>query len=244
LERADAAQKEFDRLGRQGRSRQGHGAPTNRLWHQAERLWDQAAAAETAWKRAKSAFEFFTPEGRLNDRAQAEAVVAAALPDLGGAAWAKTRRLLLRRESFTFLDQVQGRLALEGLRRQPWRLSAATRVWALVRTVQLTKACPDWRQESRRVGAVLRGAWRASSLVECVNSVARMQQARHRKMTQGLLDLKRLYWNLRRFRVGRRKDQAPYGLLGLDLPDLSFWEFLKLTPEELREKLSAMGDTT
>jgi hypothetical protein len=28
--------------------------------------------------------------------------------------------------------------------------------------------------------------------VECVNSVARMQQARHRKMTQGLLDLKRL----------------------------------------------------
>jgi hypothetical protein len=27
------------------------------------------------------------------------------------------------------------------------------------------------------------------------------------------------------------------------VPDLSFWEFLKLTPEELREKLSAMGDT-
>src|SRR5512144_2899580 len=98
-------------------------------------------------KHAKSAFESFTPEGRLNDRAQAEAVVAAALPHLSGAAWAKTRRLLLRRESFTFLDQVQGRLAdlrlapdvlsalldLEGLRRQPWRLSAATRAWALVR---------------------------------------------------------------------------------------------------------------
>jgi hypothetical protein len=27
------------------------------------------------------------------------------------------------------------------------------------------------------------------------------------------------------------------------VPDLSFWEFLKLTPEELREKLSAMRDT-
>ena len=134
-------------------------------------------------------------------------------------------------------------LDLEGLRRQPWRLSTTTRAWALVRTVQLTKACPDWREDARRVGAVLRGVWRASSLVECVNSVARMQQARHRKMTQGLLDLKRLYWNLRRFRTGRRKDQTPYGLLGLKLPDLSFWEFLKLTPEELREKLSAMGDT-
>ena len=66
--------------------------------------------------------------------------------------------------------------------------------------------------------------------------------ARHRKMTQGLLDLKRLYWNLRQFRTGRRKGQMPYGLLGLKLPDLSFWEFLKLTPEELREKLSGQAD--
>jgi hypothetical protein len=76
-----------------------------------ERTWDQATAAEAAWKQARSAFEFFTPDGRLNDRTQAEAVIAAALPHLSGAAWAKTRRLLLRRESFTFLDQVQQRLA-------------------------------------------------------------------------------------------------------------------------------------
>ena len=257
LDRADAAQKGFDHRACQGQSRQGYGAPLNRLWRQAERLWVQAEAAETAWRRAETAFELFTPEGRLNDRAQAEVIVTAVLPHLSGAAWAKTRRLLLRRESFTFLDQVAARLAelglvpdvlsalldLEGLRRQPWRLSAGTRAWALVRTVQLTKACPDWCAEARRVGAVLRGVWRASSLVECVNSVARMQQARHRKMTQGLLDLKRLYWNLRRFRIGPRKDQTPYGLLGVKLPALSFWEFLKLTPEELREELSALGNT-
>ncbi|MGI8627214.1 MAG: hypothetical protein ACR2J5_11695, partial [Geodermatophilaceae bacterium] len=66
-------------------------------------------------------------------------------------------------------------------------------------------------------------------------------QARHRKMSQGLLDLKRLYWNLRRFRTGRRKGQTPYGLLGLKVPDLSFGEFLKLTPEELRKELSGQG---
>jgi hypothetical protein len=257
LDRAGAAQKKLDQVGRQGQSRQGHGAPLNRLWRQAERLWDQATAAETAWNQAKGAFEFFTPEGGLNDRTQADAIVAATLPHLSGAAWAKTRRLLLRRESFTFLDQVHERLAglgldadvlaalldLEGLRRQPWRRSAGTQVLALVQTVFLTKACSDWRVEAGRVEGVLRGVWRASSLVECVNSVARMQQARHRKMTQGLLDLKRLYWNLRRFRTGRRKDQTPYGLLGLKLPELSFWELLKLTPEELREKLSAREDT-
>jgi hypothetical protein len=253
LERAEAAQKQLDRLGRHGQSRQGHGTATNRLWRQAEHLWDRATAAEAAWNHVRSAFEFFSPEGRLNDRTQAEAVVAAALPQLSGAAWAKTRRLLLRRESFTFLDHVAAGLAelemapevlsavldLEGLRRQPWRRSALTRVWASVRTVQLAKACPDWCDVTRRVRAVLRGVWRASSLVECVNSVARMQQSRHRKMTQGLLDLKRLYWNLRRFRTGHRKDQTPYGLLGLRVPELSFWEFLKLDPEQLRQQLSA-----
>jgi len=253
LDRADAAQKAVDRLARQGRSRQGHGTEAHRLWSQAEYLWDHATAAEAAWDRARSAFEFFTPEGRLNDRAQAEAVVAAALPQLDGTAWAKTRRLLMRRESFTFLDQAGERLTglgldrdvlsalldLEGLRRQPSRLSAATRAWALARTVQSSRSCPDWPEQAGRVRAVLRGVWRASSLVECVNSVARMQQARHRKMTQGLLDLKRLYWNLRRFRTGHRKGKAPYGLLGLRLPEMSFGEFLKLTPDELREQLSA-----
>jgi hypothetical protein len=253
LDRAGAAQKGLDRLGRQGQSRQGHSTAAHRLWREAERLWDHATAAEAAWERARTSFQFFTPEGRLNDRPQAEAIVAAVLPHLSGAAWAKTRRLLLRRESFTFLDQVAARLAglklapevlsalldLEGLRRQPWRQSAATHTWALVRTVQLAKACPDWREDARRVRVVLRGVWRASSLVECVNSVARMQQARHRKMTQGLLDLKRLYWNLRPFRTGHRKGQTPYGLLGLRLPALSFWEFLKLTPEVLQEQLSA-----
>jgi hypothetical protein len=90
LGRAEAAQKGLDRRGRQGQSRQGHGAAVSRLWREAERAWDQAAAAEAAWRRAQAALESFTPEGRLNDRAQAEAVVAAALPLLGGVAWAKT----------------------------------------------------------------------------------------------------------------------------------------------------------
>ena len=259
LERAEAAQQRFDQRDRQGQSNSGHGAPLKRLWASAERAFARAEAAETAWGRARSALELFTPEGRLNDRHRAEAVVTAAMPDLVGASWAKVRRLLSRPESFTFLDQAAHRLAalglgedvltalldLEGLQRQPWRsigptpATAAARGLALARVVQLEKASPGWRDLAAEVNRVLRGVWRASSLVECVNSVARMQQSRHRKMTQGLLDLKRLYWNLRRFRTGHRKDQTPYGLLDLKLPDLSFWEFLKLTPGELREQLSA-----
>jgi hypothetical protein len=212
LERAEAAQRQFDERGRQGQSNSGHGAPLRRRWAAAERAFTRAEAAEAAWHRARSALELFTPEGRLNDRHRAEAVVATALPDLAGAAWAKTRRLLSRRESFTFLDQAARRLkglgleedilsavlGLEGPRRQPWRsqgptlAAAAARGQALARVVQLEKTSPGWREQAAAVSRVLRGVWRASSLVECVNGVARMQQARHRRMSQGLLDLERL----------------------------------------------------
>ena len=239
-------------------------------WAGASRAMLQAEAAQARVDRrrdqglpCRGAFDLFRRDGLLNDRGQAMAVAAAALPQLPGPAWAKVRRLLVRPESYTFLDQAGRRLEalglepdvlkalldLEGLRRQPWRregeaaAAGAARGLALARTVQLEKGLPAWREEAAGVNRVLRGVWRASSLVECVNSVARMQQARHRKMTQGLLDLKRLYWNLRRFRTGPRKGQTPYGRLGLKLPQLSFWEFLKLTPEELREQLSVTDDT-
>ena len=86
--------------------------------------------------------------------------------------------------------------------------------------------------------------WRASSQVECVNSVVRMQQARHRKLSQGLLDLKRLYWNLRRFRTGPRRGKTPYELLGVDLAGLEWWALLKLPPEHLRQRLSAPAIAT
>jgi hypothetical protein len=258
-ERADAAQQRCDRRACQGRSNSGHGAPLKRLWAAAEAAFTRAETAEAAWGRVRSALELFTPEGRLNSRSGAEAIASAALPELAGTAWAKTRRLLSRPESFTFLDQAARRLGelgleedilsalleLEGLRRQPWRLQGATpaaaaaRGLALARVVQLEKTSPEWREQAAAVHRVLRGVWRASSSVECLNSVARMQQSRHRKMTQGLSDLKRLYWDLRRFRTGHRKGQTPYGLLGLRVPELSFCEFLKLTPQQLREQLSA-----
>jgi hypothetical protein len=67
-----------------------------------------------------------------------------------------------------------------------------------------------------------------------------MQQSRHRKMTQGLLDLKRLYWNLRQFHTGRRKKTSPYERLGVPLPpDRSWWQLLQFDPDQLRTLLSA-----
>ena len=65
---------------------------------------------------------------------------------------------------------------------------------------------------------------RASSAVECMNSVLRMHQSRHRTLTQGMLDLKRLYWNSGRSASGKRKGKCPYEHLGLKLPSYDFWE--------------------
>jgi hypothetical protein len=89
------------------------------------------------------------------------------------------------------------------------------------------------------VRGVLAGVWRASSLVEGINSVLRMQQARHRKLTPGLLDLKRLYWNCHRFRTGKRRRRSPYELLGVPLPPVPWWELLQWPPDRLRAYLSA-----
>ena len=67
-------------------------------------------------------------------------------------------------------------------------------------------------------------------MVECIKSVLRMHQAGHRRMTQGLLDLKRLYWNCHTCRAGRRRGTTPYQRLGVWLEGLRWWDLLKSTP--------------
>ena len=84
----------------------------------------------------------------------------------------------------------------------------------------------------RRVWQVLRQTVRASRAVECMNSVLRMHQGRHRTLRQGLLDLKRLYWNSRPFREGKRKGRSPDELLGLKLPSSDFLDLLKMPVPE------------
>src|SRR5262249_33131229 len=105
--------------------------------------------------------------------------------------------------------------------------------------VVLAKAEEVGHKAQAAVRDILRRAYRARSLVGGLNSVLRMQQARHRKMTQGLLDPKRLYWNCHRVPTGRRRDSTPYQRLGVPWPEgLRWWDVLKLTPEQLRDKLS------
>ena len=54
----------------------------------------------------------------------------------------------------------------------------------LVQQVLCQGLDPNWRQSYRQVARVLSRAVRASSAVECMNSVLRMHQSRHRTLNQ------------------------------------------------------------
>lgn len=259
IDAAAAAERREQKKARRTGSRQGTAAATARAQRTALAAVEVGAAVETAWGTIVDALQLFTPTGELNTRARAEGIIAAALPLLDDQVWAKTRRALTRPQLLTFLDRTHERLAAlpvslevreaavqaEGLRPCPAALrgsapsSAALRGVLLATGLVLSLSGPAVLAALTQVSQVLRQAWRASSLVECLNSVARMQQSRHRRMTPGLLALKRLYWNCRSFGVGRRRGQTPYGLLGVPLPTMDWWQLLRMPPEQLRQQLSA-----
>jgi hypothetical protein len=255
---AETAQKALVECDRQGTKRTAPAVRASFAWKRAEQAMDHWQAQERLWQQTKEALPLFTPTGELNTRTRAEAVLAETLPQLPDSL-AKTKRQLQRPEMLNYLDRVQDALAAlplpeevkqaavrqEGLRRRPEALrgesqqAAARRGVLLLCAVILSKAGEQGQQAVTKVRDIFRRAYRASSLVECINSVLRMHQAGHRRMTQDLLDLKRLYWNCHTFSSGRRRKTTPYQRLGVPWPEgMRWWDVLKLTPEQLRNKLS------
>ena len=252
---AEAADARVARARQQGVDARGPAGPARTAWREATAALEQVERLEGAWRRAQAALELFRPNGRLNDRGTAEAEIMAALPGLAGTEWSKVRNFLRDHRSLAFLDRMHRRLESAEPRRE-WREAMTWRWWlrhhrpmpsdpvmALVQGVGRERPLTEPEQESYdRVSAVLRDTVRASSAVECLNSVLRMQQSRHRRMTQPMLDLKRLYWNCHPFRSGPRRDACPYRSLGLELPAYGFWELLRTDPARLTQQLSAQGN--
>jgi hypothetical protein len=257
--RAEKADRQVERAWRNSGDRRGFGGAAARAWKQVEQLMDRYDRAERAWKRIETALDLFRPDGRLNDRAWATGVISAAVKELDGPEWGKVRRTLADRRSLTFLDRMQRQLTAaepraelrEALLRRWWlrRQSAMVAAeapgggrWlaaALVQTEYCRKLAANWEESYRRVAAVLRHTVRASSAVECMNSVLRMHQGRHRTVTQPMLDLKRLYWNCRPFQSGKRRGTCPYELLGLRLPTTDWWQLLHTPLADSTQELSS-----
>jgi hypothetical protein len=244
-----------ERYKRQGRDPRGVSGVAGRAWRKAERLFDQAVHAQEAVQQIAAALSWFDARGRLYCRHTAQAQLDAASQQLQGACWSKVKRLLRDERTLRHLDRLSDHLTLAVS--EPVLRDALTRLWyvndqmqqaqgdagmrfrqlVVIEQVLCERLCPQWRSAYRRVDALLRHAVRASSAVECVNSVVRMHQGRHRHVSQGLLDLKRLYWNCRVFREGKRKGKSPYALLGLHVPSADWWQLLQMAPEELAQKL-------
>ncbi len=245
-EQAEVAGRRVKESQRQGKDARGSAIVASLAWKQAEAAFAEYERSEAGWKIAHGALAVFLPEGRLNDRTRASQQIDLALPLLSGREWSKVRSLLQAEGALTFLDRLHRRLgeavAEDSLRAELVRLwwlrrrrpradvtgsvAGAGHVAHLVQEVVSQKIDPNWRESYGAVSRVLRGTVRASSAVECMNSVLRMHQARHRTVSQGLLDLKRLYWNCREFREGKRRRHCPYDLLGLKLPSYRFWDLL------------------
>lgn len=252
---AEEVERAKTRLGRRGADRRGLNRRLACAWRRATAALEKVERQEQAWRRATAALAVFGPDGTLNDRTWAEAELAAAAAGLPGPRWAKTRRQLLDGRSLTFLDRLHEDLA--AAEPEPEVRAALVAYW---RQRQASRAAAEGSAEAvvqgllegcirrqlgeageaayRRVARVLRRVVRASSAVECVNSVVRMHQARHRKLTQPLLDLKRLYWNSRAFVAGKRRKRCPYEHLGLGLPTYDPWALLQMGPGELEQQLS------
>jgi hypothetical protein len=256
-EKAEAADLEVARLKEQGIDSRGAARAASCAWGRAIASFGQAERREAAWRRAHAALDLFGADGRLNDRRHAEPEIAEALNVLTGDDWSKVRNFLNDRRSLSFLDRMHRRLeSAEAVAER--REAMAWRWWLshrrepcpdpLIRLVRAAGRCRELKGSERasydRVSRVLGDTFRASSAVECLNSVLRMQQSRHKRMTQPMLDLKRLYWNIHAFRSGPRKDVCPYERLGLELPTYDFWELLQSDPKVLTQELSTSGNTT
>jgi uncharacterized membrane protein len=245
-EKAEAVSRRGEQAQRQGRDARGMAVAARHAWKKAVAAFEQDERSGAGWKIAHGALVVFRPEGHLNDRAWAEPQIAMALPLLSGREWSKVRGFLQAKETLTFLDRLHRQLR-EAVPEDPWRAELVRLWWLrrqrprakglgdavgpghvahLVQQVVCQKMDANWRESYEAVARVLRLTVRASSAVECMNGVLRMHQSRHKTVTQGLLDLKRLYWSCRAFREGKRRGRSPYEHLGLKLPSYRFWDLL------------------
>jgi hypothetical protein len=228
--------------------------PAGRAWRKAEWLCEEAVQADGAAERITAARSWLSPDGTLQTREEAQPQLREASAQLPGPQWSKGRRLLREEWTLRPWDRMhEPRAAVVSV--PLWRESL-TRWWyfsdamrqaqgedghrfthlVAMEQVLCQRLCAQGQAAYVGVDTLWRPAVRASRAGEGGSSVVRMHQGRHRHVSQGMLDLKRLYWNCRVFRDGKRKGRCPYDLLGLKVPIADEWQLLQMNPEELAQK--------
>lgn len=83
----------------------------------------------------------------------------------------------------------------------------------------LEASCANLEEVTAAVSSLIEHPRRSSSLVEALNSRLRVLQMVHRNVSDNLLALVALAWNLSPRREGKRRGPSPYARLGIDFAD-------------------------
>src|SRR4051812_47200543 len=78
--------------------------------------------------------------------------------------------------------------------------------------------------------------------MDCLNKELSVQQVRHKRMTQAMLDLRLMYWNCRRSGSGPRWGACPHEHPGLGLPTFEFLGWLVMDHARLTQEPSTHWD--
>ncbi len=201
--------------------------------------------AVKAEERLRELFEPLDPEGRrwtddrVEDVLQEVCELLVQLPDaIGQPTWMHLHRhrhrwcahrvlwdsveVVLRDGATKSREQVLDvALAVIAARRrergaEDWATARAAQLELETLERELASQCANGASVMSSVKSLLRTPRRSSSLVEAFNSTLRVLQMLHRNVSDGLLGLHALAWNLRPRREGRRRGASPYARLGVD----------------------------
>jgi hypothetical protein len=224
-------------------------------WRKAERRCAEAVQADAAAHRLKTSLALLQPEGGRSERQWAPAPRRDASALLTGPAGGKVRRFLQAQRTLHHLawvpaprDQVVADPLLRASFTRLWSLGVAmksTHDQPCARLAQVVvmapmvwqRRCPEWQAIDARVEQMLSRVVRARSAGECLHSVVRRPQSRHRHVSQERLDRKRLSWHCRALRHGKRTGARPYALRGRRRPTYDWWQLLQMDPKALEQKL-------
>lgn len=196
-------------------------------------------------ERLLGAFDYTTPEGKLNTSTRAQGIVAEVLAALqgtrSGRRVAEKLRLLERQPAFAHLDALAEHLGALGLEQvgpdreaRLARLVADTLAWRRrdKDPVELLRQASNGSLADEVELAVIEAvdfAIRSSSAVECVNSRVRLVQVARKRLSEDFVFLIAVYHNMRTFGRGSvRKGKTAAELARIPLPTNDWIELLDL----------------
>lgn len=237
------------------RDKRGHATALGKIQQQTAHTLERFDRVEQACQTMDAALELFDAHGGLRRPEHAQTMMQQAVAELKTVDEPRLQPILRHAQAstlWTFLPLLWARLQALGL--PPELLSALTFLWfyqeqatdtvrqtlgpkrllcLLTLRMAAAQGCPVamWAQH---VDALLTRVWRASSLIEAMNSLLRGYQNNKKHVSEEFLYVCAVYHNLRPFRHGKRKWRSPLGILGIEVP-CPHWLHLLRHPELVKQ---------